>query len=153
MFWKHNFILIEFLENTILALCPIHTWCNYHHHLGSVWIPLILLKIENWKHCSKIIFKCANSAVRPIFNESFVEKRSLWVPCTVHRIHKLHFSATFSLKMSPTALFIHLKIILLQCFQFSIFSFSKISSIQTHPKWKNFTMDLQHDFYSDAWFV
>ena len=34
---------------------------------------------ENWKHCSKIIFKCVNSAMRPIFNESFVEKRGLWV--------------------------------------------------------------------------
>ena len=31
---------------------------------------------------------------------------------------ELHFSTTFSLKMSPTALFIHLKIISLQCFQF-----------------------------------
>ena len=31
-------------------------------------------------------------------------------------------------------LFTHLKIIVLQCFQFSIFSFSKISSIQTDPK-------------------
>ena len=31
-------------------------------------------------------------------------------------------------------LFTHLKIILLQCFQFSIFNFSKISSIQTDPK-------------------
>ena len=48
--------------------------------------------------------------------------------------HKFHFSATFSLKMSPTVLFTHLKIILLQCFQFSVFSFSKISSIQTDPK-------------------
>ena len=26
------------------------------------------LKTENWKHCSKIIFKCVNSNVRPIFN-------------------------------------------------------------------------------------
>ena len=34
--------------------------------------------------------------------------------------HKFHFSATFSLKMGPTSLFTHLKIILLQCFQFSI---------------------------------
>ena len=34
--------------------------------------------------------------------------------------HKFHFSVTFSFKMSPTALFIHLKIILLQYFQFSI---------------------------------
>ena len=47
-------------------------------------------------------------------------------PCTVHRSHKLHFSATFSLKMGSTALFTHLKIILLQYFQFSVFSFSKI---------------------------
>ena len=31
-------------------------------------------------------------------------------------------------------LFIHLKIILLQCFQFSVFNFCKISSIQTDPK-------------------
>ena len=30
---------------------------------------------ENWKYCSKIIFKCMNSAVIPIFNESFAEKK------------------------------------------------------------------------------
>ena len=37
----------------------------------------------------------------------------------------------FSLKMGSTALFTHLKIILLQYFQFSVFSFNKISFIQT----------------------
>ena len=52
--------------------------------LGSVSISLILLKIENWKHCNKIIFKFLNSAVWPIFNKSFVEKRDLWVPWTVY---------------------------------------------------------------------
>ena len=41
--------------------------------IGSVWIELIVaenwkLKTENWKHCSKIIFKCVNSIVGPIFN-------------------------------------------------------------------------------------
>ena len=36
------------------------------------------------------------------------------------RIHKLHFSVTFSLKMGPTVLFTYLKIILLQSFQFSV---------------------------------
>ena len=39
--------------------------------------------------------------------------------------------------MGPTILFTHLKIILLQCFQFSVFSFqfsATISSIQTDPK-------------------
>ena len=29
---------------------------------------------KNWKYCSKIIFKCVNSIVWPIFNESFGEK-------------------------------------------------------------------------------
>ena len=39
------------------------------------------------------------------------------------RTHKLHFLSTFSLKIGPTVLFTHLKIILLQYFQFSVFSF------------------------------
>ena len=34
------------------------------------------------------------------------------------RTHKFHFLSTFSLKMGLTVLFTHLKIILLQCFQF-----------------------------------
>ena len=43
--------------------------------------------VEKWKHCSKIIFKYVNSVVRPIFNESFVEKRGLWVLWIVHGTH------------------------------------------------------------------
>ena len=54
---------------------------------------------------------------------------SVFVHCL--RTHKFHFSTIFSLKLGSTALFTHLKIILLQCFRFSVFSFSKISSIQT----------------------
>ena len=34
---------------------------------------------ENWKYCSKIIFKCVNSAVKTIFNESFGKKKGLWI--------------------------------------------------------------------------
>ena len=49
------------------------------------------------------------------------------------RTHKFHFLSIFSLNMGLTVLFTHLKIILLQCFKFSVFSFSKISSIQTDP--------------------
>ena len=41
-------------------------------------------------------------------------------PVHCSRIYKFHFSATFSLKIGPTALFTHLKIILLQCFQFLV---------------------------------
>ena len=58
-------------------------------YLGSVWIKLILLKlkIKNWKYCSKIIFKCVNSVMEPIFNEKVVEKSEIygycsWVPQT-----------------------------------------------------------------------
>ena len=54
-----------------------------------------------------------------------------WVPCTVHETHKPLLSTKLLLKMGPMVLFTHLKIILLQCFQFSIFC--KISGIQTNP--------------------
>ena len=57
-----------------------------HTNIGSVWIELILLKLktENWKHCSKIIFKCVNSIVGPNFNEKVTKKWDLWVPYTIH---------------------------------------------------------------------
>ena len=60
---------------------------------GFVWIELILLKlkIENWKHYSKIIFKCVNSAVGPIFNEKVAEKWNLWV-------HEQYTDALFTAK-------------------------------------------------------
>ena len=52
---------------------------------------------------------------------------------TVHcsRDSQFFFSTKLSLKIDPTILFTHLKIILLQYFQFLIFS--KICSIQTLP--------------------
>ena len=53
--------------------------------------------------------------------------------CTVYGPTNFTFQQLFLLKMGPTILFTHLKIILLQCFQFSVFNFNKISSIQTDP--------------------
>ena len=49
--------------------------------IGSVWIGLILLKLKIycWNYCSKIIFKCVNSTVGPIFNEKIDKKWNLWV--------------------------------------------------------------------------
>ena len=64
----------------------------------------------------------------------FYQSCDLW---TVHKTHKLHFLVTFLLKMSLTVLFTYLKIILLQYFQFSVFNFSKINSIQRDPKSQN----------------
>ena len=47
-----------------------------------LWVCLdrtYFAETENWKHCSKIIFKCVNSAVGPIFNEKMDKKWNLWV--------------------------------------------------------------------------
>ena len=41
-----------------------------------------------------------------------------WVSCIINETHKSLFSTTFSLKIDHTVLFTHLKIILLQYFQF-----------------------------------
>ena len=41
-----------------------------------------------------------------------------WVLCTVHETHKFLYSVTFSLKIGLTTLLTHLKIILLEYFQF-----------------------------------
>ena len=39
---------------------------RFSKYVGSIRIPLILLKIENRKHSSKIIFKSVPSAMGPI---------------------------------------------------------------------------------------
>ena len=72
----------------------------------------------------------------------------LWTvyKCTVHESHKLHFLSTFSLKMGLMILFTYLKIILLRYFQFPVFNFNKISSIQTDPGWHNWTSALRNRF-------
>ena len=56
----------------------------------------------------------------------FAEKRVGSMHCLLDL--QVFFSAKKTLKLGPTALFTHLKIILLQCFQFST-----ISGIQTDP--------------------
>ena len=40
---------------------------------------------ENWKYCNKIIFKCVNSNVRPIFILFFFWIKWLWVLWTVRK--------------------------------------------------------------------
>ena len=62
---------------------------RFSKYVGSVQILLILLKTENRKHCSKIIFKCVNSALGPVFNTFFFLKKVLVGPvnsalCLLH---------------------------------------------------------------------
>ena len=60
--------------------------------------------------------------------------------CTVHKTYNHFILKKKKLKIGPTALFTHLKIILLQCFQFSVFS--KISYIRMDPTYfDNLTID------------
>ena len=92
-------------------------------HQGGVWIPSFL--------CFRIAFFYSFFFSR-ILGQILLLRHCL---CTVHEqqpqsltcqiifnkvhcslTHKFHFSAIFSLKMGPTILFIHLKIILLQYF-------------------------------------
>ena len=54
---------------------PKLCWRQSFHTKGPFGYNLFLLKlkIENWKHCSKIIFKCVNNIVWPIFNEKLLK--------------------------------------------------------------------------------
>ena len=66
----------------------------------------------------------------------------VWVLCTIHKTYKPLFLAKFSLKMGPTTLFTHLKIILLQCFQFSVSA--KISCIRLDKTYFAETKNKKH---------
>ena len=97
------------------------------------WCHLFLLHCFTICAFRKHVLRFPNAcfAVQLLF---FFLSRNVWLSSwTMHgvhcsRTHKFYFSATFSLKMGPIVLFIHLKIILLQYFQFSVFS-----CIQTDP--------------------
>ena len=71
-----NYIPLEYLM-----------WEELLNSKGSVfvWIQFILLKIKNWKRCNKIIFKCVNSVMRPIFIIIFFWIKWLWVPWIVRK--------------------------------------------------------------------
>ena len=80
----HTFFKLKsWVKNTISVL----NMCVQTEY-GSIWIGLILLKLKTycWNHCSKIIFKCVNSTVRPIFNEKVAKKWNLWV----HKQYIMH---------------------------------------------------------------
>ena len=88
-----------------------------------VWVLCLFLK-KNPAFCLsrfafffffKIFFIQPHHLIKSSVNSAFVH--CSWT-------HKFHFLATFSLKMSHTTLFTHLKIIFVTVFSVSIFSFS-----------------------------
>ena len=88
---------------TVYGTCCAFRPMNSNPHCLFTWITLCRKHCALFTHCSY----------------------------TVHGTHN-HFIQEKILKMGPTLLFKHLKIILLQCFQFSVLS--KINYIQTDPK-------------------
>ena len=100
---------------------PLHCICNVNLHCrnniiiskyGTVvkisttskglFVYRLLLKTKNWKYCSKIIFKCVNSTMRPIFSENFAKKRGLWVLWTVHAFFSLWTRFLATIAVGPT---------------------------------------------------
>ena len=110
---------------------------------------------ETWKKKKKGTLCILDSTFTAVFRVSCVFfffspqllTSQLWTvhPCTVHESYKLHFLVTFSLKMGLTALFTHLKIILLN-FQFQQNKFypnrlymqkkKKVHSVLDCAKWR-----------------
>ena len=70
----------QICDNSLAIIVWGHIFSK-ENDIGSVWIQL---KTENWKHYSKIIFKCVNSTVGPFFNEKIAEKWNLLILWTVH---------------------------------------------------------------------
>ena len=93
-------------------------------HFGTIWIHVCCIlsfcvfPSFFFSPClipqHAVLFMYGIWTVTTTFDRSSVNSAS--VHCS--RTHKFHFLSIFSLKMGPTALFTHLKIILLQCFQF-----------------------------------
>ena len=66
---------------------------------GPFGLSLLLLKTENWKHCSKIIFKCVNSIMGPIFNIFLIREQCMHSVWTVHTLFTTVKSVPQSQKM------------------------------------------------------
>ena len=87
------------------------------------WVGLIFIPIgSKFGHCQ--IRHSFGKCVLRVFQWKF-----FLVSCIVYGAYQYIHSSIFSLKLGFMVLFIRLKIILLQCFQFSV-----ISGIKTDPK-------------------
>ena len=101
-----------------------------------VWIRLIApLRFEF--HVSTFFFSTCMNINCTIHTHGFIMQET---KCTVHRTYNHFIQKKYILKMGPTALFKHLKNILLQCFQFLVFC--KICCIRKDPThFENQTID------------
>ena len=95
--------------------CPA---CTLRHSLDPRFAAFCVLSF-----CVFFFFFCFHTLLEECGYCSINSSRKCWLfsvnSAFVHcsRTHKFHFLSIFSLKMGPTVLFTHLKIILLQWFQ------------------------------------
>ena len=98
-FWKKMVVLSICLDPAFVAFCVCALFFFMLQHA---------FQLDKF-HCS-----CYYSWIVVVYIWLFSPFSSHpWVPCTFHGTYKLHFLATFSLKMGHTVLFTYLKIILL----------------------------------------
>ena len=73
----YAFNIAQFIrkESFYLWLKPNVIFISLRVYLDRIYFA----ETKNWKHCSKIIFKCVNNTVGSIFNEKVAEKYNLWV--------------------------------------------------------------------------
>ena len=64
---SYNFLYFSTYLFYVQLICTTYYWKPFWIHFEFICLDTIYF-VENWKHCNKIIFKCVNSAVRPIFN-------------------------------------------------------------------------------------
>ena len=91
---------------------------TFRNHVCVFFFFFFSRVCETCGYCSCIVHEQQLQSLTflTFFSQSVHTVHCLWT-------HKFHFSAIFSLKMDPTVLFTHLKIILLQYFSVSIFNF------------------------------
>ena len=112
-------IKAEFAKLTIerrLNECLNRTYCASAFSISCFPLLLFLARVYE-----TIFTVTATVHEQQLYNLTFQPfSAHQLVLCTVHGTHKPQFSAIFSLKIGPTVLFTHLKIILLQYVQFSV---------------------------------
>ena len=139
------------------AFINCHFWklTNFCFKFGCRLRLQLPLKKINMTTCALelgLLRLCVLSLMFPLFFFSFFRRVwtvtilfSIWIHCARDKVHcsldqQLLYPEKNILKMGPTALVNHSKIILLRYFQFS--AFSKISCIRTDPTYfENLTID------------
>ena len=122
------FLYKSYKTNIKISLHLVSVWicvcvCAFARFVFSpfYFLKFFLLVLMNSNHyCSCTLLHCVGDKIT--IHELFMHCSHIIYGTHNHFIHKK------ILKMDPTELFTHLKIILLQCFQFLVFS--KINCIQ-----------------------